>query len=429
MATATVDRPTSLDGIQAVVGIDIGSLTCSYTVLTRAKAVLRKPAEFANTAAGFATLAEQLARLDLTPEQILVGLEATSRYWENLYYFLVSQGYRVQVLHPAQTHAFAQQRGLRAKTDRLDAGTIARTLLSDEVRPVYVASATVVAYRELVRLRQNLSDEAARHKLEIQSALQVGFPEYREVFADPTRPSALALLKVYPSAAAFVEAGIAAVQRTVEAVAGERYGGATARTLVRWAEHSAASGVARAAREAALRILCTQLEQTQANLAAVERELDGLVAQDTAASNLSSVPEFGPKTVAVLRGELGEVARFQRRDEVVAYAGLDLRVRQSGKWKGQLKLSKRGSSLLRRALYMAALQSLRMKGSAFGAYYRHLVEQGVAKMSALMAVMRKMLLVAYGILKSEQQYDASKVWAAPKPPLGATTPEEAPAAA
>jgi transposase len=170
------------------------------------------------------------------------------------------------------------------------------------------------------------------------------------------------------------------------------------------------------------------LEQTQANLAALERELAALVEQDAVAGNLSSVPEFGPKTVAVLRGDLGEVARFHRGDEVVAYAGLDLRVRQSGKWKGQVKLSKRGSSLLRRALYMAALQSLRMKGSAFGAYYRHLVETGVAKMSALMAVMRKMLLVAYGILKSGQRYDARKVWAASQPPLAATTTEEAPAA-
>ena len=50
------------------------------------------------------------------------------------------------------------------------------------------AAKAVVAYRELVRLRQNLSDEAARHKLEIQSALQVGFPEYREVFADEWAP-------------------------------------------------------------------------------------------------------------------------------------------------------------------------------------------------------------------------------------------------
>src|SRR4051794_16862040 len=105
METTITEQPRSLDQVQAVVGIDIGSVSCSYIVLTPAKAVLRKPGEFANTVVGFAALVEQLARLDVAPEQILVGLEVTSRYWENLYYFLVGQGYRVQVLHPAQTHA------------------------------------------------------------------------------------------------------------------------------------------------------------------------------------------------------------------------------------------------------------------------------------------------------------------------------------
>jgi transposase len=420
--------PASSEPLAAAVGIDIGSETCSFTVLHPDKTVRRKPAEFANSGAGFATLQEQLGRLDLPAAQVLVGLEATSRYWENLYYFLVGQGYRVLVLHPAQTHAFTQQRSLRAKTDRLDATTIARVLLSGEARPVYVPETQVVAYRELGRLRQSLSDAGASTKLEIQSLLEVVFPEFRTLFADPTRATAIAVLKAYPSAAAVVEAGVDAITRKLEEAGGKRYGRAMARTLVQVAAASAASGVARAARERALTILCTQLEQTQANLAAVEAELAALVEQDPAAGTLSSVPEFGPKTVAVLRGELGDVTRFSRGDQVVAYAGLDVRVRQSGKWKGQRKVSKRGSSLLRRALYMAALQSLRMNGSAFGAYYRHLVAQGVRKMSALMGVMRKMLLVAYGLLKSGARYDVAKVWADPERQPAATQ-QEAPAAA
>jgi transposase len=349
----------------------------------------RKPAEFANTGAGFTALQEHLQRLDLPAAQVAVSLEATSRYWENLYYFLAGQGYRVLVLHPAQTHAFTQQRGLRAKADRLDALTITRVLLSGEARPVYGPEAQVVAYRELGRLRQTLSDAAASTKLEIQSLVEVVFPEFRTLFADPTWATAVAVLKAYPSAAAVAEAGVDAITRTLEETGGKRYGRAMARTLVRVAADSAASGVARAAREGALTILCCQLEQTQANLAVVEAELAALVAQDPVAGMLSSVPEFGPKTVAVLRGEVGDVTRFSRGDQVVAYAGLDVRVRQSGKWQGQRKVSKRGSGLLRRALYIAALQSLLMKGSAFGAYYRHLVAHGVRKMSALMAVMRK----------------------------------------
>ena len=110
--------------------------------------------------------------------------------------------------------------------------------------------------------------------------------------------------------------------------------------------------------------------------------------QDEAAAGLESVPEFGPKTVAVLRAELGDVARFGGSDQAVAYAGLDVTVRQSGKWRGQRKVSKRGSGAVRRALYMAAVHSLTQEDSAFRAYYQHLVERGLPKMSAVMAKAR-----------------------------------------
>jgi len=68
---------------------------------------------------------------------------------------------------------------------------------------------------------------------------------------------------------------------------------------------------------------------------------------------------------------------------VVAYVGLDLEVKQSGKWKGQAKLSKRGSGRLRRMLYLAAVRSIRLKGSAFGAYYHRLIARGMKGCDAL----------------------------------------------
>src|SRR5258708_20154405 len=100
-----------------------------------------------------------------------------------------------------------------------------------------------------------------------------------------------------------------------------------------------------------------------------------------------------------------------RTDQVIAYAGLDVEIKESGLWKGQAKLSKRGSGLLRQTLYLAALRSIHLEGSAFGAYYRRLVERGLKKGSALMAVMRKMLAVTVYLLKHEQQdYDRSPGW-------------------
>src|SRR5437870_2975836 len=118
-----------------VVGLDVGAAQCSLAILRADKTALTKPTTFSNDAAGFALLERKLAALAVPAAQVWIGLEATGLYWENLYYFLAPHGYRLLLLHPGQTHQFAQQRGLRAKTDALDATTLARLLLSDEVRP------------------------------------------------------------------------------------------------------------------------------------------------------------------------------------------------------------------------------------------------------------------------------------------------------
>ncbi len=401
--------PVDASSFTYVVGIDIGSESCSLCALKPDKRQMIKPTAFANAPTGFGVLQEKLEHLGVPPAQILVGLEATSRYGENLYHFLESHGYQVCLLHPRQTHQFAQQRGLRAKTDTLDATTIARVLLSGEARRGYVPTELIATYRALVRLHTQLSDEVARYKNELQALLVVLFPEFTQVFADPCRATALGLLKRYPSAQAMAAAGVEVIAANLHELAPRHYGHHTAEHLVHLAQHSVSGGMAVAARSTSLKIICDQLEHTQTNLAQLEREIDKLLDTDAGVKGLKSVPEFGHKTVAVLRAELGDVTRFQRTDQAVAYAGLDIEVKESGKWKGLSKLSKRGSGRLRRILYLAAVRSVRLEGSPFGAFYHRLVARGMKKREALVAVMRKMLIVAVHLLKTSEPYDPSKV--------------------
>jgi transposase len=415
-SSETLSSPVDASGFAYVVGIDVGSSAYVYTVLQPDKRQVVKPTELANSRPGFEQLHASLQPLGVAPSQVLIGLEATSRYSENLYQFLRQQGYTLCLLHPRQTHQFAQQRGLRAKTDRLDATTIARVLLSGEARRGYVPDELIATYREMERLHSQLADDSARYQNEIHALLVVLFPEFVQVFADPCRPTALALLKRYSSAAAIITAGVDMLTATLRELAPRHYGRPTAVELVRLASQSAASGVATQARALSMRVLCDQLEHTLANLAQVAQELDHLLDRDEGATGLKSTPEFGRKTVAVLRAELGDVMRFQRVDQAVAYVGLDLQVRQSGKWKGQVKLSKRGSGRVRRVLYLAALRSICLPASAFGAYYRRLVARGLKGREALIAVMRKMLIVAYHLLRSNETYDPTKVCAVAGPP-------------
>jgi transposase len=206
----------------------------------------------------------------------------------------------VRLLHPGQTHHFHQQQGLRARTDRLDAMTIARTLLSGEERVGYIPSEQIATYREVVRLHNQLSEEAARYQNQIHALVVVLFPEFTQVIADPCGPTALAVLKAYPHAQAVAKAGVEAVYQVLRAVPAAHFSRPTAEKLVAAAQASGSSARCLSRRANSLRILCDQLEHTQANLKRLEEELEQLVATDPATKGLKQMPDLGPKTVAVL---------------------------------------------------------------------------------------------------------------------------------
>jgi transposase len=236
------------------------------------------------------------------------------------------------------------------------------------------------------------------------------FPEFTQVFANPCLPTALAVLKAFPSAQALAKAGVETLLQLLRAQPGAHYGRPTAQKLTSFAEQSGSSGRAIAGRSVSLQILCDQLEHTRRNLVHLDAEIEQLLSTDPGIKGLQQIPEFGKKTLAVLRAELGDVQRFGRTDEVIAYAGMDIKMKESGLWKGKAKLSKRGSGLLRRMLSMTALRCIHREASVFGLYYRRLVKRGLKKGSALMAVMRKLLAVAAHLLMHEgEEYDSSKV--------------------
>jgi len=241
MTQARLSSPLDPSSFSYIVGIDIGSENCSGCVLKPDKRLVHKPRLFANAASGFQRLQDQLAGLGVPASQILIGMEATSRYGDALFHFLQEQGYQVCLLHPGQTHQFALRRGLRAKTDKLDAVTIGHVLLSGEARVGYVPDELISSYRELVRLHTQLTDDIARYKNEIHALLQVLFPEFSQVFADPCRPTALAVLQRYPSAAAVSTVSVQELSKLLQQLAPRNYGPQTAEALIALARAKVAS--------------------------------------------------------------------------------------------------------------------------------------------------------------------------------------------
>lgn len=119
---------------------------------------------------------------------------------------------------------------------------------------------------------------------------------------------------------------------------------------------------------------------------------------------LNSIPGISDLTSSRLLAEIRDITAFASVEQLVAYVGLNPRQRQSGKYKGQVKISKMGNAALRAALFMPARSAKR-----HNPLVQHLVErmtaEGYCANAITVAVMRKLLHYSYGVLKSGQPFD------------------------
>lgn len=123
---------------------------------------------------------------------------------------------------------------------------------------------------------------------------------------------------------------------------------------------------------------------------------------------LISVPGIGKKTAAILLGELPDISLFQSTKQVTAFAGLTPQQLQSGKTSRTSGIYKLGSSRLRTALYFPALTG-KIHNPILRQMSARLAERGITGMSAIAALMRKLLQLVYGVLKSERPFDPDYV--------------------
>ncbi len=397
--------------IQCVVGIDVAKRSHVVCALEAPSGKVRqRPKRIEASSAGYAELQHVLVEWG-TPQSVLIGLEATGTLWEPLHDALTQAGYAVLLLNPRQTAAWAAGLGLRAKTDGLDAQTVARGLLAGLARASVLPSEMVQALRELTRARRDLIGTRTAVRQRLLDELVVAFPELPEHLpghCDLAHPAVLDLLSSYGSASAIAAADPTELATHLAEQSAGRWGAAEAEALHALARTSAASTRAVAARALVVQTFARQLRELQPHIDALEAAIAALLEEDEPGGRLLEVPGIGPIHAATIRAELGDVSRFTTVDQAVAYAGLEPRIRQSGAFVGQAKLSKRGPGALRHALYLATLVAVRYRDEWRDRYQR-LLDRGRAKKEALTILSRALLRVVYHLLSTGAAYDPAQL--------------------
>jgi len=399
-------------------GIDVSKSTSRFIILDNDGERFTKAFTLQNNKQDFQKLLERLKELGISSDDLLIGIEATSIWWENLYCLLSDKGFKVIVLNPHQTNKFREALRKKAKTDDIDAYIIAGLLRSKEYASSYVPEELIQTLRELTRLRYELIKDRRNYERQACSLLSLVFPEYEKTaIKNPFAVASTAILKIYPTAKDLALAKPKHIEKIVRSIKGNNFNIEEIQRLVDTAKDSIYSGRARDARGLNLKILLSHIEHIDESLKELEVNIENLLSPTKAddinsfpGSNLLTIPGIGPKTLAVILQAVGSNGQvFSSGTKLVGHLGFFPQIYESGETRTDNKISKRGPKMLRWAFYIAAVACLRHNPEMRTLYHKKL-SQGKTQKQALICVAKKLAHLCLSMLKSGQSYRPERVF-------------------
>jgi transposase len=380
-------------------GIDVAKRKHAVSMMDEKGQVVRTAFMITNTRAGFDQLLETLRG---QPEPVSVGLEATGHYWLALYDELTRQGYPVTVLNPLQIAAYRKTGIRKLKRDASDAIWIADYIRVSHLSPTTPDLPVLLQLRELTRFRFRLSEQIGDVKRKLLSILDRVFPEYERLFSSVFLRASRTVLQEAVSAHEFADFDLQELAALLSQASHGRFGQEKAELLQQQARQSV--GVAFLADAARIEMGCLL---AQIDLLEEQRaQLDQAIAErmQQIPQHITSIPGIGPATGAAILAEIGDIQRFETLDKLVAYAGIDASVYQTGQFQAsEAHMSKRGSPYLRQALWLAAVAAL-LHDPSLKAYYQKKRDEGKHHGTAVGAVCHKLLARIFVILKEQRPY-------------------------
>lgn len=383
------------------VGIDIAKLNHFASAISSDGEILIEPFKFTNDGDGFQLLVSKFESLE--SDDVIIGLESTAHYGDNLVRYLVASCFKVCVLNPIKTSSMRKNNIRKTKTDKVDTYIIAKTLMmQDSFRFVSYYDLDLMDLKTLGRFRQKTIKQRTRLKIQLTSYADQVFPELQYFFKSGLhQKSVYALLKEAPTPQDIASMHMTHLAHLLEASSHGHFKKEEAKELRVLAQKSVGTS------DSALSIQIThsiaQIELLDSQLDRVESEMADIMKFND--SVIMTIPGIGYINGGMILGEIGNIRRFSNPSKLLAFAGLDPSVYQSGNFSAKhTRMSKRGSRILRYAL-MNAAHNVVKNNATFKAYYDTKMAEGRTHYNALGHCAGKLVRVIWKMLTDEVKFN------------------------
>lgn len=388
-----------------IVRIDIGKNHHEASIVSPEGKQIGRSLRFATTHKGADSLMSFIFK-NIGNSPCVFGMEATGHYWYPIYSFLKAKGYTIYVINPIQSDSLRKMYIRQTKNDSIDSFLIAKVIRFGQFGTTSMADENILAMRQLCRYRDSVISSRTEIKLRIGTIMEQIFPEYEKQFSSLWVSTSMGILEKYLTPENIENAPIDELFEIIKDKSHNRLTRAKAISIKEAAADTFGIKIAQDAFSFQLKQLIDRMNFLDKQIEALDCQI--LEYYEKFDCYLHTIPGIGIIGAATILAEIGDISRFKNSSSLIAFAGIDPTVRQSGEFNSTHNhMSKRGSPYLRHAIFLAAT-TCSFHNSPLNAYYKKKRDQGKHHLTATGAVARKLTTVIYAVLRDSKPYEPKK---------------------
>ena len=380
------------------VGIDISKYKHDFCIISNAGELIVENSSFQNNKIGFQSFLDQLKPYNKS--EVRIAFEATGHYSLNLELFLTNNGYTYIKTNPLIIHQFLKARSLRrTKTDKADSITIAKYLMSVPYQPNSDLLYTIFTLKSLCRARESLIKERSKFAVLLTNELDKSFPELKPFFNNMISSTLLYILEKYTNTK-----HIAAMKDydSIRKVSHGKFTYAKFAKLKELAKNSV--GFHNENTDLLISTYVSIYNDFNNKIDPIEKQISTII--KVLNPRMLTIPGIGEISAATILSEYGDIKNFSSPNKMLAFAGLDPSINQSGTLESNGKMVKHGSGHLRYVLMNASLTLLKFNPTFYD-YYLKKRSEGKSHRVALSHVCKKLVRLIYTLETKHVDFNPS----------------------